>query len=157
MHGGYSEVHSDCVCMLLKTSTIKIRIVREEHNLPIVFDSFVSGKAKKALASNMRSGLCHTCLNALDLFHDNNLGNLGQSPQNSVLDSEHFFRIFMVLVWEPPRIKTFLLHRKNFSNGIEIRHWNVSHSRNDARTTLCRSRWKNDYSSSNNSAKESFS
>jgi len=65
MHGGYSEVHSDCACMLLKTSTIEIQIVREEHNLPIVFDSFVSGKAKKALASKMRSGLCHTHLNAL--------------------------------------------------------------------------------------------
>ena len=24
------------------------------------------------------------------LFHDNDLGNLGRSPQNSVLDSEHF-------------------------------------------------------------------
>ena len=23
MHGGYSEVHSDCICMLLKTSTIE--------------------------------------------------------------------------------------------------------------------------------------
>jgi hypothetical protein len=77
MHGGYSEVHSNCVRMLLKTSTIKIRIVREEHILPIVFYSFVSGKAKKALASNMRSGLCHTRLNALDFFHDNDLGNLG--------------------------------------------------------------------------------
>ncbi len=48
MHGGYSEVHSDCIRMLLKTSTIEIRIVREEHNLPVVLDSFVSGKAKKA-------------------------------------------------------------------------------------------------------------
>jgi hypothetical protein len=72
--------------MLLKTSTIKIQTVKEEHNLTIIVDSFDSGKAKKALASNMRSGLCHTRLNALDFFHDNDLGNLGQSPQNSVLD-----------------------------------------------------------------------
>jgi hypothetical protein len=76
--------------MLLKTSTIEIRIVREEHNLPVVFDSFVSGKAKKALASNICSGLCHTRLNTLDSFHDNDLGNLGRSPQNSALDSKHF-------------------------------------------------------------------
>jgi hypothetical protein len=54
--------------------------MREEHNLPVVIDSFVSGKAKKALASNLRYGLCHTRLNTLDFFHDNNLGNLGQSP-----------------------------------------------------------------------------
>jgi len=26
----------------------------------------------------------------LDSFHDNNLGNLGQSPQNSALDLKHF-------------------------------------------------------------------
>ena len=90
MHGGYSEVYSDRIRMLLKTSTIEIRIVREEHNLPVVFDSFVSGKTKKALASNMRSGVCHTRLNALDFFHDNDLGNLGQSPQYSVLDLDHF-------------------------------------------------------------------
>jgi len=76
--------------MLLKTLTIEIRFVREEHNPPAVFDSFVSGKAKKALASNMRFGLCHTCLNALDFFHDNDLGNLGRSPRNGVLDSKYF-------------------------------------------------------------------
>ena len=105
--------------MLLKTSTIEILIVREEYNLPIVIDSFVSAKAKKALASNMHSGLCHTRLNALDFFHDNDLGNLGQSPRNSILDSEDFSTFFVVLVWEQPRIVTFLLHRKNFSNGIE--------------------------------------
>ncbi len=68
--------------------------MREEHNLPVVFDSFVSGKAKEALASNMHSGLCHTRLNALDFFHDNDLGNLGQSPPNSVLDSEHFSNFY---------------------------------------------------------------
>ena len=113
----HSEAHSNCIRMLLKTSTIEIRIMREEHNLPVVFDSFVSGKAKKALASNMRSGLCHTRLNALDFFHDNDLGNLGRSPRNSVLDLEHFSN-FVVLVWELPRMKTFLLHRQNFSNGI---------------------------------------
>jgi hypothetical protein len=76
--------------MLLKTSTTEIQHVREEHNLPIVLDSFVSGKAKKALASNMRSGLCHTRLNALDFFHANDLRNLGRSPRNSVLDSVYF-------------------------------------------------------------------
>jgi len=76
--------------MLLKTSTIEIRIVREEHNPPVVFDSFVSGKAKKALASNMSFGLCHTRLNTLDFFLDNDLGNLGRSPRNGVLDSEQF-------------------------------------------------------------------
>jgi hypothetical protein len=57
MHGGYSEVYSDCIKMLLKTSEIQIQIVREKHNLPVVFDSSVSSKVKKTLASSMRSGL----------------------------------------------------------------------------------------------------
>jgi hypothetical protein len=89
MHGEYLEVYCNCVRMLFKTLTINIRIVREEHNLPIVFDSFVSGKSKKELSSNMPSGLCHTRLNALDFFHDNHLGNLGHSSQFSTLDLEH--------------------------------------------------------------------
>ncbi len=83
-------VYGNCVPMLLKTSAIDTRIMRVEHNLPIIFDFLISGKAKKALASNMRSGLSHTCLNPLDFFHDNDLGNLGHSPQFSTLDVEHF-------------------------------------------------------------------
>ncbi len=47
IHGGYSEVNGDCICMLLKTLTIDVRIMREEHNLPVIFDSFVSGKQRK--------------------------------------------------------------------------------------------------------------
>jgi len=103
--------------MLLKTSTIEIQIVWEEHNLPVLFDSFVSGKAKKALASNMCFGLCHTRLNALDFFHDNDLGNLGRSLQNGVLDSEQL-SIFCGACVGAAENKTFLLHRQNFSNGI---------------------------------------
>jgi hypothetical protein len=33
MHGGYSEVYSDCIKMLLKTSKVQIQIVREKHGL----------------------------------------------------------------------------------------------------------------------------
>ena len=33
--------------MLLKTSTIDIRIVKEEHNLPVVFESFSLEKQRK--------------------------------------------------------------------------------------------------------------
>ncbi len=76
MHGGYSKVYGDCVKMLLKTSEIQIQIVREKHNLPIVFDSYVSPNMKKMLASSMRSGLCHTQLNAFDFFQENTLYDL---------------------------------------------------------------------------------
>ncbi len=51
----------------------KLQIAREKHDLPIVFDSFVSSKAKKTLASTMHSGLCHTRLNALNFFQENTL------------------------------------------------------------------------------------
>jgi hypothetical protein len=76
MHGGYSNVYGDCIKMLLKTSEIQIQIVRGKHNLPVVFDSYVSLKVKKMLASSMRSGLCHTRLNAFVFFHKNTLHNL---------------------------------------------------------------------------------
>ncbi len=79
MHGGYSEVHGDCIRMLLKTSTIDIQIVREKYDLPVVFNSFVPMSVKQALATTMRSGLCHSHLNALDFFHDNDINDLGIS------------------------------------------------------------------------------
>jgi hypothetical protein len=56
IHGGYSEVYGDCIKRLLKTSTIEIKIVREQHNLPAVFDSFVPEKEKRALAGTMGKG-----------------------------------------------------------------------------------------------------
>ena len=124
---------------------------------PVVFDSFVSGKAKKALASNMHSGLCHTRLNALDFLHDNDLGNLGRSPQYSVLDLEHFSNLLWGLCGSCREWKHFCCTERTSQMALEIRHSDISHSRNDARTTLWRSRWKNDYSSSNNSAEEFFS
>jgi hypothetical protein len=76
MHGGYSEVYGDCIKMLSKTSEIQIQIVRAKYNLRIVYDSFVSPKAKRTLTSTMRSGLCHTRLNALDFFQENTLQDL---------------------------------------------------------------------------------
>jgi hypothetical protein len=76
MHGGYSKVYGNCIKMLLKTSKIQIQIVREKHNLPIIFDSYVSPKVKKILASSMRSGLCHTQLNAFNFFQECTLHDL---------------------------------------------------------------------------------
>ena len=73
MHGGYSEVHGNCIKMLLKTSEIQIAIVKEKHNLPVVFDSFVSPKAKRSFASTMHSSTCHTRLNELDFFNNQDL------------------------------------------------------------------------------------
>jgi hypothetical protein len=79
MHVGYSGVYGDCIKMMLKTSTIDIQTVREKHNLPVVFDSFVSMLVKKALITTMRSVLCHTHLNVLNFFHDKDLGDPGTS------------------------------------------------------------------------------
>jgi hypothetical protein len=33
MHGGYSEVHGNCIKMILKTSEIQIAIVKEKHSI----------------------------------------------------------------------------------------------------------------------------
>ncbi len=60
MHGGYSKVYGDCIKMLLNISETQIQIVWEKHDLLIVFDSYVSPKVKKMLASSMRFGLCRT-------------------------------------------------------------------------------------------------
>ncbi len=76
--------------MLLKTSTIDIQIVREKHNLPVVFDSFIPMLAKQALATTMRLGLCHLCLNALNSFRDTDLGDLGISPHFWHHKSKHY-------------------------------------------------------------------
>ncbi len=51
IHGGYSEVYGQSNQMKLHTSTIAIGISRDPTNLPVVFDSFVTGKAKWALES----------------------------------------------------------------------------------------------------------
>ena len=83
--------------------------------------------------------------------------NLGQSPRNSVLDSEHFPIFLWCLCGSCQEWKYFCCTVRTSRMALEIRHWNVSHSRDDARTPLWRSRWKNDYSSSNNSAEEFFS
>ncbi len=74
IHGGYSEVYGQSVQMKLHTSTIAISNSRDLTNLPVVFYSFVTEKAKQTLGACMRSGLCQTCLSALDFF-----GNIDQS------------------------------------------------------------------------------
>jgi hypothetical protein len=40
MHGGYSEVHIDCIKMMLITSEIQIPFMREKEYLPKVFEYF---------------------------------------------------------------------------------------------------------------------
>ena len=57
MHGGYSEIYGDCTLMfLLETSTIDVQIVREEHNLPVVFDSGIKNEGLRFLESKEGSG-----------------------------------------------------------------------------------------------------
>ncbi len=66
--------------------------MREKHNLPIVFDSYVSPKVKKMLASSMRSGLCHTQLNALDFFQENTLQDLRICVPLGITGPKHYLR-----------------------------------------------------------------
>ncbi len=54
--------------MKLRTSSIHIDIIREQANLPVVHDSFVSEKAKRGLAPLFWSGMCQTGHSTLDFF-----------------------------------------------------------------------------------------
>ncbi len=68
MHGGYSEVYGQSIKMKLRTSSIHIEIIRDQANLPVVHDSFVSEKAKHGPAPLFWSGMCQTGLSVLDFF-----------------------------------------------------------------------------------------
>ena len=70
MHGGYSEVHSNRVSMMLPNHQIDIGIHIEEANLAIVHDSFVSKVEKRMIGPQMRSAISHTRLSKLDFFGD---------------------------------------------------------------------------------------
>jgi hypothetical protein len=68
MHGGYSEVYGQSITMKLRTSSFHIGIIRDQANLLVVHDSFVSEKAKCGLAPLFWSGMCQTGLSVLDFF-----------------------------------------------------------------------------------------
>ncbi len=68
MHGGYSEVYGKSILMMLHTSSIHIDIIRDQTNLPVVHDSFVSEKAKRGLLPLFWFGMCQTGLSVLDFF-----------------------------------------------------------------------------------------
>ena len=57
MNDGYSEIYGDCTLMfLLETLLIDIQIVREEHNLPVVFDSGIKNEGLRFWESKEGSG-----------------------------------------------------------------------------------------------------
>ncbi len=122
MHGGYSKVYGNCIKMLLKTSEIQTQIVREEHNLPIVFDSYVSPKVKKMLASSMRTGLCHTRLNAFDFLQENTLHNLQIYAPLGITGTEHYLQFCGPCIGASEDGNLFLHLRRNFSKALEIGH-----------------------------------
>ena len=61
MHGGYSEVYGQSIKVKLRTSTIRIVIIQNHSNLPVVHNSYLSEKAKRGLGPLMQSGLCQMC------------------------------------------------------------------------------------------------
>jgi hypothetical protein len=117
MHGGYSEVYGDCIKMVLKTSEVQIQIVREKHNLSVVFDAYVSPKAKKTLASTMHSGLCHT-RSMLSISFKRILFKIFKFVHLKGSSTPNTTRISAVRVSAKLRMKTSLLLRRNFSSGI---------------------------------------
>ena len=59
MHGGYSRINGDSVEMNLKNINIVIPILREQANLPIVFDSYVTTKQKNEFGPHIRSAMAY--------------------------------------------------------------------------------------------------
>ncbi len=114
--------------------TIKKRIVREEHNLPVVphppkcpgLFPWQWSWESRAISSK-------------------------QCPWFRT-----FFEFWWCLCGSSWEWTYFSSTERTSQMALEVRHWDVLHSRNDAWMPLWRSRWKNYYSSSNNSAKESF-
>ena len=96
MHGGYSEVYGQSIKMKLRTSSIHIDIIRDQANLPVVHDSFVSEKAKRGLAPLFWSGMCQTGLSVLDFF-----GEIERSVSSIVSNAEsNCFPVSHVLVMQ---------------------------------------------------------
>ncbi len=83
MHGGNSEVYGQSIQMKLRTSSIHIDIIWDQANLPVVYDSFVSEKAKRGLAPLFQSGVCQTGLFVLDFF-----GEIKRSVSSIVSNAE---------------------------------------------------------------------
>ncbi len=101
---------------------IQIQIVCEKHNLPAVFDSCVSSKVKRPLASTIRSGLCHTrasiSMHWISLvIRFPNLCLLYKVP----LDPRIVF-VGPALVY--PTMRTSLPLRRSFSN--DTRNWGLA-------------------------------
>ena len=70
MYGGHSYVSGDSVEMTFKGNHIVIPISREQSNLPIVFNSFVSTQEKKKSGQHIRSEMAYSNPSKLDLFGD---------------------------------------------------------------------------------------
>ena len=111
------------------------------------FDSHVSPRNTKTLASSMCSGLCHTQLNALDFFQDNSFQDQCiYAPIN--FTSPNTTSVSVVCVWVLMRMKPFLHLRRRFSN----KHWKLVITmfriHDDVWAALWRTKWHLDYFSS---------
>jgi hypothetical protein len=94
MHGGYFNVYDQSIQMKLCTSNVYIDIIQDHSNLPVVHDSYVSEKAKRGLGPLMQSGLCQTCLSALNFFEKSTRSYLPLLPIRAI-----FLSLFPVCWW----------------------------------------------------------
>ena len=68
MHGGHSQLNGDAVDMHCKGNIVVIPILRDQANLPIVYNSFVSSKYKKEVGPHIRSAMAYSNFSNLDFF-----------------------------------------------------------------------------------------
>jgi hypothetical protein len=80
----------------------------------------------------MRSGLCHSLLNALDFFHDNDLGDLGISPHFWHHKSKHYSHFCGPCV-EAPANENLSGPQKELLEW----HWKLGNGMNCIQTLMC--------------------
>ena len=98
MHGGYSRINGDGVEMNLKNEKIFIPIRREQANLPIVFDSYVTTKQKNEVGLHIRYAMAYSNLLSLHFFVDLQIsselikGNIGYEDMVKT-EFEHYTQL----------------------------------------------------------------
>ena len=123
MHGGYSRINGESVEMNMKNNNIFIPIRREQANLPIIFDSYVTTKQKNEVGPHIRSAMAYSNLSSLDFFGDLQISSeliKGKSGYEDMVKNEfeHYTQFCGPCVGTP--------ENKNLSNAqkeLLLWHW----------------------------------
>ena len=92
IHGGYYEVYGYRVSMYLTCHQIHITVDREQKNLPIVYNYFMSDNEKRLIGGHIFAAVSHTMLSKLGIFVNlcsiNNVQYYGLSVNDTTFKNE---------------------------------------------------------------------